>query len=55
MSQVLWEVTQGQLGKVPAMVTDTLPAAKEAEGAASAVDDPDELEEMQSRLQALRS
>ncbi|CAB3369497.1 charged multivesicular body protein 3 [Cloeon dipterum] len=56
VDKVLWEVTQGQLGKVPAMVTDTLPAAVvEPEAASALVDDPDELEEMQSRLQALRS
>ncbi|XP_059469187.1 charged multivesicular body protein 3 [Neocloeon triangulifer] len=56
VDKVLWELTQGQLGKVPAMVTDTLPAAvAEPEGASALVDDPDELEEMQSRLQALRS
>ncbi|KAF4525357.1 hypothetical protein B566_EDAN007840 [Ephemera danica] len=63
VDKVLWELTQGQLGRVPAPVTDSLPPTAmgdalpdEALGAASMVeDDPDELEEMQSRLKALRS
>lgn len=60
--QVLWEMTQGALGKAPAAVTETpgtsgaaketapLPAEEEAEE-----EDPEELREMQSRLEALRS
>jgi hypothetical protein len=55
--QVLWELTAGQLGQAPAAVTDTLPAAgiSEAAGTSAGLEDVEELEDMQSRLQALRS
>lgn len=52
-SQVLWEITAGQLGKAPAAVTDSLPARPEAP--VSMEDDEEDLEQMQSRLQALKS
>nr|CAG4650519.1 EOG090X0EF4 [Sida crystallina] len=53
VDKVLWEITAGQLGQAPAAVTDTLPTT---EGASAAVEeDEDDLEEMQSRLQALKS
>lgn len=54
---MLWELTAGQLGQAPAAVTDTLPAAgvSEAAGASAVLEDVEELEDMQSRLQALRS
>lgn len=52
-TQVLWEITAGQLGKAPAAVTDSLPMP-EAVGA-SGEDEEEDLEEMQSRLQALKS
>ncbi|XP_067000394.1 charged multivesicular body protein 3 [Anabrus simplex] len=56
VDKVLWELTAGQLGQAPAAVTDTLPPTSVAEPSTSAtVEDEDELEEMQSRLQALRS
>ncbi len=48
--QVLWEITAGQLGQAPAAVTDSLPVPE-----AAAADDEEDLEEMQSRLQALKS
>jgi charged multivesicular body protein 3 len=54
---VLWELTAGQLGQAPAAVTDTLPSSgvSEAAGASAVLEDVEELEDMQSRLQALRS
>jgi len=54
---VLWELTAGQLGQAPAAVTDSLPATgvSEAAGASAVMEDEEELEDMQSRLQALRS
>lgn len=52
--QVLWDLTAGVLGQAPAAVTDHLPAAK-VEAAAEPVEDEQELQEMQSRLQQLRS
>lgn len=57
VDKILWEVTAGQMGQAPAMVTDALPA--EPEGAAALEPDeaePEEdMEEMRSRLEALRS
>ncbi|XP_045596565.1 charged multivesicular body protein 3 [Procambarus clarkii] len=56
VDKVLWEITAGQLGKAPAMVSDALPA--EPEGATALVSDeePEEdMEEMRNRLEALRS
>ncbi|PNF21511.1 Charged multivesicular body protein 3 [Cryptotermes secundus] len=57
VDKVLWELTAGQLGQAPAAVTDTLPASgvSEAAGASAVLEDAEELEDMQSRLQALRS
>nr|SVE73845.1 EOG090X0EF4 [Daphnia atkinsoni] len=49
VDKVLWEITAGQLGKAPAAVTDSLPMP-EVVG-----DGTEDLEEMQSRLQALKS
>ena len=50
--QILWEVTAGQMGKAPAVVTDTPGASKEEP--TEEIDDK-ELEEMKNRLQSLRS
>lgn len=57
VDKVLWELTAGQLGQAPAAVTDTLPASgvSEAAGTSAVLEDVEELEDMQSRLQALRS
>lgn len=57
VDKVLWELTAGQLGQAPAAVTDSLPASgvSETAGASAVVEDEEELEDMQSRLQALRS
>nr|CAG4648278.1 EOG090X0EF4 [Moina brachiata]SVE93285.1 EOG090X0EF4 [Moina brachiata] len=52
VDKVLWELTAGQLGKAPAAVTDTLPVHEPTPAAA---EEEDDLEEMQSRLQALKS
>ncbi|XP_075228314.1 charged multivesicular body protein 3-like [Lycorma delicatula] len=55
--QVLWELTSGALGRAPAAVTDNLPpgASREEAAPVEEIEDEKELEEMQSRLQALRS
>ncbi|CAG2106265.1 unnamed protein product, partial [Medioppia subpectinata] len=58
VDKVLWELTAGQLGAAPAAVSDTLPSVGEASAApasASAVDEDEDISEMQQRLQALRS
>ncbi|KAF2355472.1 Snf7 family [Trinorchestia longiramus] len=59
VDKILWEVTAGALGKAPAMVNDALPAT---EGASALPLEPqvdeeseEDLEEMRSRLQALKS
>jgi charged multivesicular body protein 3 len=56
IQNVLWEVTAGQLGTAPAAGSHELPA-HEPPAPVAVSDDEDEegLEEMQSRLQALRS
>ncbi|RWS14005.1 charged multivesicular body protein 3-like protein [Dinothrombium tinctorium] len=55
VDKILSEITQGQLGKAPAVVSDTLPSVKESKGAAAIEDDEEELSEMQKRLEALKS
>ena len=46
----------GQMGNAPSVVTDTLPAEKEPEGAkAGPASDEEEDEDLMGRLQALRS
>ncbi|XP_054257361.1 charged multivesicular body protein 3 isoform X2 [Macrosteles quadrilineatus] len=57
IDKVLWELTAGALGQAPDALKDSLPAASvsEAASADADVEDPEELEEMQSRLQKLRS
>ncbi|XP_067838350.1 E3 ubiquitin-protein ligase RNF103 isoform X2 [Heptranchias perlo] len=57
IDKILFEVTAGALGKAPSKVTDALPEP-EPEGAAAASDEgeaEEDIEEMQSRLAALRS
>ncbi|XP_048472696.1 charged multivesicular body protein 3 isoform X3 [Rhincodon typus] len=57
IDKILFEVTAGALGKAPSKVTDALPEA-ELEGATAASDEgeaEEDIEEMQSRLAALRS
>nr|CAG4641239.1 EOG090X0EF4 [Eulimnadia texana] len=53
VDKVLWEITAGQLGRAPAAVTDSLPAHRVAEPAAE--EKEDDLEDMRSRLEALKS
>lgn len=58
IDKVLWELTAGALGKVPAVVTDTPSSSKQKQEEAVGdleEDDQDELEDMKSRLEALRS
>nr|CAG4652204.1 EOG090X0EF4 [Triops cancriformis] len=55
VDKVLWEITAGQLGKAPAAVTDSLPAQPAGAAATEDVEEADDLTEMQSRLEALRS
>uniref|UniRef100_A0A8D8VFF0 Charged multivesicular body protein 3 n=1 Tax=Cacopsylla melanoneura TaxID=428564 RepID=A0A8D8VFF0_9HEMI len=59
IDKVLWELTAGALGKVPAVGTDTPSSTKEkheeAVGGADEEEDQDDLEAMKSRLEALRS
>lgn len=57
IDKILWEVTAGQLGTAPAVVTETpgsIVASTSAEEESEEVDDK-ELEEMKMRLQSLRS
>ncbi|XP_055504987.1 charged multivesicular body protein 3-like isoform X1 [Leucoraja erinacea] len=59
IDKILFEVTAGALGKAPSKVTDALPEPEpELKGATAASDEgeaEEEIEEMQSRLAALRS
>ncbi|KAK2575383.1 hypothetical protein KPH14_001048 [Odynerus spinipes] len=57
VDKILWEVTAGQLGTAPAVVTETpgVVASTSVEEEAEDVDDDKELEEMKNRLQSLRS
>ncbi|KAJ8372363.1 hypothetical protein AAFF_G00289960 [Aldrovandia affinis] len=56
VDKILFEITAGALGKAPSKVTDALPEV-EPQGAAATVGEEGEedIEEMQSRLEALRS
>ncbi|XP_028657400.1 E3 ubiquitin-protein ligase RNF103 isoform X2 [Erpetoichthys calabaricus] len=54
VDKILFEITAGALGKAPSKVTDALP--EPAGAAAASEEEPEEdIEEMQSRLEALRS
>lgn len=57
VDKILFEITAGALGKAPKKVTDELPVIEPVRGATAASDDESEedIEEMQSRLAALRS
>lgn len=52
IDKVLWEITQGTLGKAPAAVMETPGTSTVSE---PVEEDPEELQEMQNRLEALRS
>jgi charged multivesicular body protein 3 len=58
INNILWEVTAGQIGKAPAAATHDLPSVSSAKAKVTpdpVSDDEEELEQMQNRLQALRS
>ncbi|CAG5077227.1 Similar to chmp3: Charged multivesicular body protein 3 (Xenopus laevis) [Cotesia congregata] len=54
VDKVLWELTAGQLGTAPAVVTET-PGASTSKEEEEPAEDDTELEEMKNRLQSLRS
>ncbi|XP_070170533.1 charged multivesicular body protein 3 [Polyergus mexicanus] len=56
VDKILWEVTAGQLGTAPAVVTENPGSIAASASAEEEVEDDDkELEEMKNRLQSLRS
>uniref|UniRef100_A0A336M1F5 CSON010269 protein n=1 Tax=Culicoides sonorensis TaxID=179676 RepID=A0A336M1F5_CULSO len=58
IDKVLWEVTQGKLGEAPAVPAGSVSVGPEPVASTSedvAEDDEDDMKEMQSRLQKLRS
>lgn len=56
VDKILFEITAGALGKAPSKVTDALPEISPAAAAAVSDDESEEdIEAMQSRLEALRS
>jgi len=55
VDKILWEVTAGALGRAPQAVADDLPARVEEAAEVEEEDKEEDLEEMRSRLQALRS
>ncbi|XP_014218195.1 charged multivesicular body protein 3 [Copidosoma floridanum] len=55
VDKILWEVTAGQMGKAPDVVTETPGASTSKEDEVEEVSDDKELEEMKNRLQSLRS
>lgn len=55
VDKVLFEITSGTLGEAPDVLTDTLPAGPSRVEEKEESEPEEDLEEMQSRLQALRS
>ncbi|MBN3305583.1 CHMP3 protein, partial [Amia calva] len=55
VDRILYEITAGALGKAPSKVTDALPEMEPVGAAAASEDEAEDIEEMQSRLAALRS
>ncbi|KAI1287251.1 Charged multivesicular body protein 3 [Halotydeus destructor] len=55
VDKVLFELTAGQLGKAPAAVADSLPPQAGASVAVDNEEDEEEIQEMQKRLEALKS
>ncbi|XP_053488045.1 charged multivesicular body protein 3 [Ictalurus furcatus] len=55
VDRILYEVTAGALGKAPSKVTDALPEPEPVGATAASEDEEEDIEEMQSRLAALRS
>ena len=55
VDKILFELTNGAMGKAPDGVTDTLPAGTQLPAITTDVDDGvDDLEEMRARLEAIR-
>ena len=55
VDKILFELTNGAMGKAPEAVTDTLPAGTRLPASAADVDDgAEDLEEMRARLEAIR-
>ncbi|VDD77574.1 unnamed protein product [Mesocestoides corti] len=55
VDKILFELTNGAMGKAPDAITDTLPAGTRLPaGGSGAVEDEDDLEEMRARLEAIR-
>ncbi|XP_062863421.1 charged multivesicular body protein 3 [Trichomycterus rosablanca] len=55
VDKILFEITAGALGKAPSKVTDALPEPEPRGATAASEDEEEDIEEMQSRLAALRS
>ncbi|XP_076834560.1 charged multivesicular body protein 3 [Brachyhypopomus gauderio] len=55
VDRILFEITAGALGKAPSKVTDALPEMEPAGATAASEDEEEDIEEMQTRLAALRS
>nr|XP_061798817.1 charged multivesicular body protein 3-like isoform X2 [Nerophis lumbriciformis] len=55
VDRILFEITAGALGKAPSKVTDALPEMPQGATAASDNESEEDIEDMQSRLAALRS
>ncbi|XP_058466393.1 charged multivesicular body protein 3 [Malaya genurostris] len=57
IDKVLWEITAGKLGEAPSapMAAPTKESEGEASGVMAEVEDEEDMKDMQSRLQALRS
>ncbi|KAI5616744.1 charged multivesicular body protein 3, partial [Silurus asotus] len=55
VDRILFEITAGALGKAPSKVTDALPEPEPVGATAASEDEEEDIEEMQSRLAALRS
>ncbi|KAI5102310.1 charged multivesicular body protein 3 [Silurus meridionalis] len=55
VDRILFEITAGALGKAPGKVTDALPEPEPVGATAASEDEEEDIEEMQSRLAALRS
>ncbi|XP_077477006.1 charged multivesicular body protein 3 [Stigmatopora argus] len=55
VDKILFEITAGALGKAPSKVTDALPEMPQGATAASDNESEEDIEDMQSRLAALRS
>jgi len=55
VDKILFEVTAGKLGEAPDAVQDSLPVLEPEAGATADISDEEDVEDMQARLEALRS